>query len=553
MFKQATRQLVYFVLIIMPLFIQAQVNASIDVENYDNFEEWFGNIYEIRFVSPDSAIQLLQGGYDHFLAKEDYSGAVNSLVELAIVYGHKAEYQLAYDNLWKALLLADEHDDENAKMVAYVHLGRYYGFYKRKEQALEYFQKALTICKKLVAAGEVPESNLVPYYYSFVSVYRELEMPEKGKLYLDSCDMYFHPERNMASLGYLNFEKAFIHHITGGYDQALKEYNAVAPWFEQNNSGYFVLLDAYIGDAYFSKNDYTQAEIHYKKALVTSDELKSHLDFTPIIYERLSKLYLKKQDYEQAYASLQKEQALNASFFDSRSQHNSSLLEIKDDFRSEKEKQKFARLEQEKKVRWLQTILLIVTLVFLVFAGLIYFNYVRNKHRAEKELMRKKREFDVKQRELEHKQHELEIKQAQEFLELKNKELAASSLKLIEKEEILATLKKQLSQGKGDMKASDLKKIVRSISISNAQNWEEFETRFISVNREFLDKLNKNFPKLTRGDLKLCTLIKLNLTSKEIAKLMGISLESVHTNRYRLRKKLRLEKDVSLTEFVAKL
>ncbi|MEM8524111.1 MAG: hypothetical protein AAGG68_05695, partial [Bacteroidota bacterium] len=126
-------------------------------------------------------------------------------------------------------------------------------------------------------------------------------------------------------------------------------------------------------------------------------------------------------------------------------------------------------------------------------------------------------------------------------------------LKLIEKDELLATLKEKLSKGNGDLKASELKKIVRSISHSNAQNWEDFEARFISVNKNFYEKLTAQYPKLSRGDQKLCALVKLNLSSKEMAKLLGISIESVHTNRYRLRKKLGLTREVSLTEFVAKL
>ncbi|MEM9723306.1 MAG: hypothetical protein AAGA10_28815, partial [Bacteroidota bacterium] len=150
------------------------------------------------------------------------------------------------------------------------------------------------------------------------------------------------------------------------------------------------------------------------------------------------------------------------------------------------------------------------------------------------------------------KKKELEIKQAEELLAVKNRELAASSLKLIEKDEFLAELKEKLSQRNGNIKPEEVRKIVRTISHSKAQNWEEFEARFISVNKEFYQKLNINFPKLSRGDQKLCALIKLNLSSKEMAKLLGISIESVHTSRYRLRKKLGLDRNVSLTEFVAK-
>ena len=268
-------------------------------------------------------------------------------------------------------------------------------------------------------------------------------------------------------------------------------------------------------------------------------------------------MYFKKGDYQNAFLSLKKEQELDAQYFDSRSENNKSLLEIKDEFRLEKDKQRqliqeqrIAALEHVERVNFLQNIILLVTIFFLVFASFLYFKYIGKKHKIEKTLIRKKRELELQQAE---ELHALEVQKANELLELKNKELATSSLKLIEKDEILASLKKKLSQTKGNIKASELKRIVRTISHSSSQNWEDFEARFVDINRDFYQKLNLNFPKLSRGDQKLCALIKLNMSSKEMAKLLGISVESVHTNRYRLRKKLGLSREMSLTEFMAKL
>ena len=91
------------------------------------------------------------------------------------------------------------------------------------------------------------------------------------------------------------------------------------------------------------------------------------------------------------------------------------------------------------------------------------------------------------------------------------------------------------------------------MSAGNDQNWEEFEARFISVNKGFYERLKAKYPKLTQGDLKLCALIKLNFSSKDMARLMGISVESVHTTRYRLRKKLGLNREDNLTEFITSI
>ncbi|MEM6700327.1 MAG: sigma factor-like helix-turn-helix DNA-binding protein, partial [Bacteroidota bacterium] len=85
----------------------------------------------------------------------------------------------------------------------------------------------------------------------------------------------------------------------------------------------------------------------------------------------------------------------------------------------------------------------------------------------------------------------------------------------------------------------------------NASNWKVFEARFVDVNKDFYKRLKKQFPNLTQNDQKLCALVKLDFSSKDIASLLGISVESVHTTRYRLRKKLKLSRDINLKEFIA--
>lgn len=79
-----------------------------------------------------------------------------------------------------------------------------------------------------------------------------------------------------------------------------------------------------------------------------------------------------------------------------------------------------------------------------------------------------------------------------------------------------------------------------------------FETNFNELHEDFFKDILKNYPKLTSKDLKLCSYLKMNLTSKEIAPLMGISVRGVEVHRYRLRKKMGLNKKENLTNFLIK-
>jgi len=544
--KILTRQITLFCFLFFPLLLFAQVDSYKEVESLEDFEKWRNKVNIVRTESLDDAIQLYQTAGSYFLEKSDTLNAIYAIVELAELYGHEVRYNDAYDNLWNALLLADLAQAEAAKIKVYIQLGRYYSFYKRKEKALEYLQLALAVNKKLIEKGDLEEHTLRKSYYALCATYQDFNDHAKAKDYLDSCYNLVDTSEIGQEIAYLDFNAAIITRADGRYQESLNALFAIQPWFEQYRPGFLVLFFTQIGNNYLSLNNPEEGERYYRKALEVSKQYNSHLDYIPTVYNRLTNLYVEKGDHQKALASLKKEQELNTLFFDSRSENNHSLLEIRDDFRKEKEKQekllhkqRLADFEHEERVAFLKNILLAVTLVFLIFAGILYFNYIRNKHRTEKQLIRKKRE--------------LEIQQANELIELKNKELATSSLKLIEKDEVLATLKEKLTQGNGEIKAHELKKIVRTISNNYAQNWDEFETRFISVNKDFYKKLNEKFPKISRGDQKLIALVKLNLSSKEMANLLGISIDSVNTNRYRLRKKLGLTRDISLTEFVAKL
>jgi FixJ family two-component response regulator len=93
-----------------------------------------------------------------------------------------------------------------------------------------------------------------------------------------------------------------------------------------------------------------------------------------------------------------------------------------------------------------------------------------------------------------------------------------------------------------------MKKINRDLD--NEKQWQVFETHFENVHEEFLKRLKDKFPELSPRELKLCAYLKLNISSKEISSLMNISTRGVEISRYRLRKKLNLDRNSNLTDFI---
>ncbi|MDD4141239.1 MAG: hypothetical protein PHR20_00360 [Bacteroidales bacterium] len=143
-------------------------------------------------------------------------------------------------------------------------------------------------------------------------------------------------------------------------------------------------------------------------------------------------------------------------------------------------------------------------------------------------------------------------------LETRNRELAFNVVALKKKNEIftevinkLLTIKENVAK---DETKDALSRVIKEIEKTNEGNfWEEFEIRFKQVHSDFYQQLIKRFPNLTTNELRLCAFLKLNLTTKEISSITGQSPLSIDKARYRLRKKLGLEKGLSinLTNFIS--
>lgn len=141
-------------------------------------------------------------------------------------------------------------------------------------------------------------------------------------------------------------------------------------------------------------------------------------------------------------------------------------------------------------------------------------------------------------------------------IKYKNAELANATMNLVQKKEFILKLKKELQQFQKNAKVGEdnieLKKILKVLSEEEKLDEESnnFLLHFNSVHGDFLTILKKKFPSLNPHDLRLCAYLRMNLSSKEIAPLLGISLRGVEISRYRLRKKLELPTEINLVEYL---
>ena len=180
--------------------------------------------------------------------------------------------------------------------------------------------------------------------------------------------------------------------------------------------------------------------------------------------------------------------------------------------------------------------------------------------RKEIEIKEQKIKFEAETSEKKREIKELKNQQLQYELRHKSQELASSTMNLIRKNEMLLDLIDNLSKVTQDIKTNQnhssvlprLTKMERIINqnIEKDDHWKKFEQNFDLVYENYLKRLGEAFPALNTSDKKICAYLKMDLSSKDIASLMNMSVRSVETNRYRLRKKMDIGRDVNLSDFL---
>ncbi len=192
-------------------------------------------------------------------------------------------------------------------------------------------------------------------------------------------------------------------------------------------------------------------------------------------------------------------------------------------------------------------------LVFIMIIGLIQFFNTRYYKKQQATLLTKK-ERELEYKEIENRRQLVEFKNQnlQQGIENKSRELGMATMNLVKRNELLNDIKNELTRTKTE---KDIKSVIKLIdkNLNDSNDWKLFEEAFNNADKDFLKRIKKIHPDLTPNDLKLCAYLRLNLSSKEIAPLLNISHRSVEVKRYRLRKKMNLSHQDSLTNYILEM
>jgi len=307
-----------------------------------------------------------------------------------------------------------------------------------------------------------------------------------------------------------------------------------------------------IGDSFRKRGDYQSGLEYTRKALELSKELND-LHQLESAYKDLSKNYALMENYEEAHSHLLLAEKYNNEMLTAQNYDQLNMLQTI--YETNKKEAEIQLLKEQNKVSVANQNLLWVALFAIAVIFIILYFYLGKKRKARLKIQ----EYKQRMLKAELDKKAIEEKNLQREVQLKAASLSRYSLHLSQKNKILLDMSNTLRNiaSRKHMNTSDkIKELVKEIdfNLKEEQEWDEFMTFFKEIHPEFIKKLSA-FSKnsLSPAELRLGMLLRLNLSSKEIASILRVTPDSVRVARYRLRKKLPIDQKEELVNFMIEL
>lgn len=433
-------------------------------------------------------------------------------------FQHQREYAQADTFFNKAIQINESRKDKQKLFVNYNNLAVTYAKQQNHDKALE---------------------------YAFLAIH-QLDA-EKDK------DMIMLMQQSIASI-YLNRNEPLL---------ALKIIQEVEKYQRQKGQSPFLIYTyRLLAQIYLHLNRTDAALEALQKAKQQADLCHNDKEQVPLL-SLFAEIYAEKNEYANAYRNLARAVSIKDSLSDIENRHQFTDIEEMYLAGQERNRQESVAAEQERKKNAIVYTLLIVIIVSLVVMLLRNrLSSARKRAASAESLQEAHRQFEVElqRKEEEKAQLEKQLASQDEMLLQQKREMASLSIQSVQNENYIEKLNEEMKRllleinVKETEKRKHIKEIISKINqYSTQSNWEEFRYRFENVHDSFFQKLSAQYPDLTTNDQHLCALLKLGLSTKEIAAITFKEVHSIESGRNRLRKKLGLSEKEDLAKFLAQI
>lgn len=587
-------KLILFILLLVQTtsFSQEHKKDSlIQILNKTNSDEKKITLYlelskSYRKTDIDSA--LIYANKGHLLAQklEDKKAIAENLSNLGNLYVTKNQFDIAKKYYNASLKLYKEDNNVFEYCRNSMRIGNIDFLQNKYQNALTKFHRCLVIAEKNNFTALIPHLNNNIGY-----LFYELEDYKDALKYLKISYELFSKTNDLYNMANVLSSIASINNKLGKSDLAIEQHLETITLF-QKNGNWEDLISPYnaLVKIYTEKKDYTKAEKYSSIALQNLNKKGSPDFIGPIskyktdLFFSVAKLYFDKKETNKsiyfAHKSLKlaKENSFNKDITDNakilyqiyRKQNRidsalfyndiyikyneiyisesdiKKVTQIKmqykfDDIMRKKEIENFEKQATSKRNELLFIGISIFTVLGIIIMILLY---LYQKSKTVKLMLTKEN-------------LELEKVALNQDIDYKSKELASKTIYLLEKNEFIQSLAQKLKILKPEIKKENqgtFQEIINELNQNSSNKvWNEFEIRFKEVHSSFYDNLNKLHPDLTPNEIKICAFLRLNMSTKDISAITHQSVKSINMARFRLRKKLNIESEDNLINYLIQL
>jgi len=521
-------------------------DSSREMERFDEALSWYSKaagLYNENNLTEKAAmvynrigkVYRLEGNYEKALKYDIKSlKAVESIPDsknkalylnnIGIDYYRINDFEKALDFLTESLTMRKNISDSLGTADSYNNLAMVYDDMGERDKALDYYHKALGYYQQI----DEPD-GVAAVYNNIAGVYYQMEEPDKVlEFALKSLDIR-KKMKNKRNIAFNMINIGSLYRIQGNYDSAIS---------------------------------FVKQGIELAKEVGALPQIRDG-------YNSLAKTYAYIGNFKQAYKNHKLFKEVNDSIFRERSAR--AIAEMQTKYETEKKIKENEFLTKDVEIKkTLQKYLFAIILGLLIMSVILYY-FFRLKSKSlkqSKKLLEQETElYRLEKAEKESQKKYLESKifaekqinrlQKEKYeaeIEMKNNQLVNSTLCIVNKNEVLHQIKDKIKQKREEIdKGKEISyELIRFINnnIDRDQGWKKFRLKFEEIHPGFFRKLTEKYPGLSENFIRLCSYIRINLTTNEIAQLMNISIESAKKNRQRLRKKLNIDTDTLLVDFM---
>jgi len=453
-------------------------------------------------------------------------------------------------------------------------------------EALKLYQECLTISR------ENTFNTLIPHLYNNIGlVYKQIEEFDDAKDNFNNAYNLFLENEDEANYVYPLYNIALIESIIGNDEDAINGFlNLTSYHLKTENWVSLASLYNSISEIYLKNGDNKRAREYLEMALNAMEDKSDSFNSGPSsfykasIYTNAAKLYFKESEINLAkkYAfkgikvsidnsykrNVFKSAKILAEIYDNEKRTDSSLnyhkvyidyyeqhqdeddikmltkLKMQNEFDEILKQKEIERIYQKAAYKNRELRFIGVAGFAVLMAIILVLLFINQKNKNAKLKLKEENLL-------------LEKKKLNQDLDYKKKELVSNMMYLMEKNEFITTISKKLIELKPDAKRDNkdlIQQIINEIRVnSSTKMWEEFEMRFKEVHKDFYNELHKTHPDLTLNEVKICAFLKLNMSTKEISAITHQSVKSINMARFRLRKKLHIDRDENLIGYLNSL